>query len=63
MPRLLRPVALAATLAALLAGDLLPAAGQSPMFGVRRLGLPGRPLTPRTRPPPAASGCSTARAT
>ncbi len=49
MPRLLRPVALAATLAALLAGDLLPAAGQSSMFGVRGLGLPGRPLTPRTR--------------
>ena len=49
MPRLLRPLPLLATLAALLAGDPLPAAGQSSMFGVRGLGLPGRPLTPPTR--------------
>ncbi len=48
MPRFLRPVVLLAT-AALLLADGAALAAQSSMFGVRGLGLPGRPLTPRSR--------------
>ncbi len=48
MPRLVRPFALM-TAAALLLLDLAPVGAQSSMFGVRGLGLPGRPLTPRSR--------------
>lgn len=48
MPRLVRPLALVAAVALLLL-DLAPVVAQSSMFGVRGLGLPGRPLTPRSR--------------
>lgn len=48
MPPLLRRAALAAALVLALP-EPAPLAAQSSMFGVRGLGLPGRPLTPRSR--------------